>query len=106
MAACWRFKCKVKVCCLEFEPSDTRALCDSLRMYNGLVERCFKDCVESFRRKDLDSTEEKVRQPALLLWRPMTRMHAAWLDIEHPVLRSQFAVSGLCSACSGVARSS
>ena len=30
-------------------------------MYNGLVERCFKDCVESFRRKDLDSTEEKVR---------------------------------------------
>ncbi|KAK9915815.1 hypothetical protein WJX75_004428 [Coccomyxa subellipsoidea] len=32
---------------------------DSLRMYNGLVERCFKDCVESFRRKDLDSTEEK-----------------------------------------------
>lgn len=33
----------------------------SLRMYNSLVERCFKDCVESFRRKDLDATEEKVR---------------------------------------------
>jgi hypothetical protein len=33
----------------------------SLRMYNSLVERCFRDCVESFRRKDLDSTEEKVR---------------------------------------------
>lgn len=32
----------------------------SLRMYNTLVERCFKDCVESFRRKDLDATEEKV----------------------------------------------
>lgn len=32
---------------------------DSLRMYNQLVERCFKDCVETFRRKDLDSTEEK-----------------------------------------------
>lgn len=32
----------------------------SLRMYNSLVEKCFKDCVESFRRKDLDSTEEKV----------------------------------------------
>ena len=29
-------------------------------MYNSLVERCFKDCIESFRRKDLDSTEEKV----------------------------------------------
>ncbi|KAL4441805.1 hypothetical protein ABPG77_003721 [Micractinium sp. CCAP 211/92] len=35
---------------------------DSLRMYNSLVERCFKDCVESFRRKDLDATEEKCVQ--------------------------------------------
>ncbi|EFN57264.1 hypothetical protein CHLNCDRAFT_21497 [Chlorella variabilis] len=35
---------------------------DSLRMYNTLVERCFKDCVESFRRKDLDATEEKCVQ--------------------------------------------
>ena len=33
----------------------------SLRMYNSLVEKCFKDCVESFRRKDLESSEEKVR---------------------------------------------
>ncbi|KAK9808789.1 hypothetical protein WJX72_003718 [[Myrmecia] bisecta] len=33
---------------------------DSLRMYNTLVERCFKDCVDnSFRRKDLESSEEK-----------------------------------------------
>lgn len=30
-------------------------------MYNSLVEKCFRDCVDSFRRKDLDSTEEKVR---------------------------------------------
>lgn len=37
----------------------------SLRMYNSLVERCFKDCVESFRRKDLDATEEKVRGATL-----------------------------------------
>ena len=29
-------------------------------MYNSLVERCFKECVESFRKKDLDNTEEKV----------------------------------------------
>ncbi len=29
-------------------------------MYNSLVEKCFKDCVESFRRKDLESSEEKV----------------------------------------------
>ena len=34
----------------------------SLRMYNSLVERCFRECVESFRRKDLDATEEKVRE--------------------------------------------
>ncbi|KAL4545996.1 hypothetical protein Ndes2526B_g05116 [Nannochloris sp. 'desiccata'] len=32
---------------------------DSLRMYNSLVERCFKECVDSFRKKDLDNTEEK-----------------------------------------------
>jgi hypothetical protein len=29
-------------------------------MYNSLVEKCFKDCVDSFRRKDLDNSEEKV----------------------------------------------
>jgi Tim10/DDP family zinc finger len=29
-------------------------------MYNSLVEKCFRDCVESFRRKDLESSEEKV----------------------------------------------
>lgn len=35
---------------------------DSLRMYNSLVEKCFKDCVDSFRRKDLESSEEKCVQ--------------------------------------------
>ncbi|KAK6926972.1 Tim10-like [Dillenia turbinata] len=30
----------------------------SLRMYNSLVERCFTNCVESFRRKTLDKQEE------------------------------------------------
>ena len=34
---------------------------DSLRMYNRLVERCFSQCVTEFRRKNLDSTEERVR---------------------------------------------
>lgn len=29
-------------------------------MYNNVVERCFRDCVESFRRKDLDNGEERV----------------------------------------------
>lgn len=37
----------------------------SLRMYNQLVEKCFNDCVESFRRKNLDSAEEKVSPWAL-----------------------------------------
>lgn len=36
-----------------------RFLC-SLRMYNSLVERCFKDCIDSFRSKNLDKAEEKV----------------------------------------------
>ncbi|KAK9827249.1 hypothetical protein WJX81_002882 [Elliptochloris bilobata] len=35
---------------------------DSLRMYNSLVERCFIDCVDSFRRKDLEAAEEKCVQ--------------------------------------------
>ena len=30
----------------------------SLRMYNTLVERCFTDCVDTFRRKTLDKQEE------------------------------------------------
>ncbi|MCL7051941.1 hypothetical protein MKW94_019360 [Papaver nudicaule] len=29
-----------------------------LRMYNSLVERCFVDCVDTFRRKSLDKQEE------------------------------------------------
>ncbi|KAH9607915.1 hypothetical protein RND81_05G217000 [Saponaria officinalis] len=31
---------------------------DSLRMYNSLVERCFTDCVDTFKRKTLDKHEE------------------------------------------------
>ena len=31
-------------------------------MYNRLVEKCFKDCVDSFRRKNLDNNEERVRE--------------------------------------------
>ncbi|PHT72199.1 Mitochondrial import inner membrane translocase subunit Tim9, partial [Capsicum annuum] len=30
----------------------------SLRMYNNLVERCFTDCVDNFKRKTLDKQEE------------------------------------------------
>ena len=35
---------------------------DSLRMYNSLVEKCFKECVQGFRSKDLDTTEERCVQ--------------------------------------------
>ncbi|KAK7350300.1 hypothetical protein VNO77_08744 [Canavalia gladiata] len=31
---------------------------DSLKMYNSLVERCFKDCVHTFYRKSLTKQEE------------------------------------------------
>jgi len=30
-------------------------------MYNGLVERCFVSCVDTFRRKTLEKSEEVVR---------------------------------------------
>ncbi|ESW04060.1 hypothetical protein PHAVU_011G064100 [Phaseolus vulgaris] len=31
---------------------------DSLRMYNSLVERCFTDCVDTFKHKSLQKQEE------------------------------------------------
>ncbi|KAI9075831.1 hypothetical protein QN277_001947 [Acacia crassicarpa] len=31
---------------------------DSLRMYNALVERCFNDCVDTFKHKSLQKQEE------------------------------------------------
>ncbi|CAJ1933119.1 unnamed protein product [Sphenostylis stenocarpa] len=31
---------------------------DSLRMYNALVERCFTDCVDTFKHKSLQKQEE------------------------------------------------
>lgn len=41
--------------------SDPTTRCCSLRLYNSLVERCFCECVEEFRRRELDVGEEKVR---------------------------------------------
>ncbi|EOD06038.1 mitochondrial import inner membrane translocase Tim10 [Emiliania huxleyi CCMP1516] len=32
---------------------------DTLRMFNGLVERCFSECVTGFRSKALTAPEEK-----------------------------------------------
>jgi hypothetical protein len=34
-------------------------VCCSLRMYNNLVEKCFNNCVDTFRRKTLDKDEDK-----------------------------------------------
>ena len=36
-----------------------RVLYYSLRMYNNLVEKCFSECVNSFRRKSLEKDEER-----------------------------------------------
>ena len=57
----------------------------SLRMYNSLVERCFRDCVDTFRRKDLEPAEEKVwekrererglRMDGMEGWSPLARPH-------------------------------
>ncbi len=33
----------------------------SLKMYNNLVERCFRECTEDMRSKTLSSKEEQVR---------------------------------------------
>ena len=32
---------------------------DTLRMFNGLVERCFSECVNGFRSKALSTSEDK-----------------------------------------------
>jgi|TARA_B100000524_G_scaffold26068_1_gene13072 import inner membrane translocase subunit TIM9 len=32
---------------------------DTLRMFNGLVERCFSECINSFRSKALSEPEDK-----------------------------------------------
>ena len=39
--------------------SETTHLCQ-VTMFNGLVERCFANCVHSFQGKTLDSKEERV----------------------------------------------
>lgn len=36
--------------------------CCSLKLYNNLVEKCFKECVLDFRSKNLGKDEEKVRR--------------------------------------------
>jgi Tim10/DDP family zinc finger len=51
-------------------------LCCSLRMYNSLVEKCFRDCVDSFRRKDLESSEEKVRHLLFVSYATCSVPHA------------------------------
>ncbi|KAJ1634349.1 Tim10/DDP family zinc finger protein [Pavlovales sp. CCMP2436] len=38
---------------------ETMQMRDSLRTFNGLVERCFSDCVTGFRSKSLTEHEDK-----------------------------------------------
>ncbi len=39
---------------------------NSLRTYNSVVQRCFQDCISTFRSKNLDNTEERVSQLILV----------------------------------------
>mmetsp|Transcript_47841 Transcript_47841/g.108453 ORF Transcript_47841/g.108453 Transcript_47841/m.108453 type:complete len:99 (-) Transcript_47841:82-378(-) len=34
-------------------------MAESMNTYNGLVERCFNECITNFRTKSLESTEEQ-----------------------------------------------
>ena len=80
----------------------------SLRMYNGLVERCFKDCVDSFRRKDLESSEEKVRMRhahatgSYMLSPRHPDMHAAACAVRAAVLREVH--EALCTSRHAICR--
>lgn len=56
----WRMSLHIIVWGYHGGLSENTLIC-SLRMYNSLVEKCFKECVDGFRRKDLDATEERVR---------------------------------------------
>lgn len=50
------------VSCSNQSPADNElsyVFC-SLKLYNSLVERCFRDCVDDFRSKNLAKDEEKV----------------------------------------------
>ncbi|KAG5042736.1 hypothetical protein JHK87_006651 [Glycine soja] len=38
--------------------ADQLQIRDSLRMYNSLVEKCFKECVNTFYRKSMTKQEE------------------------------------------------
>lgn len=76
---------------------------DSLRMYNSLVEKCFSNCVQSFRRKDLEKDEERVRLPTRHVHLPPPERILQSADISsslvpavrHQVLRKVF--EALCS---------
>lgn len=37
---------------------DELSMQDSVDMFNGLVQRCFDECIKTFRSKDLDSSEK------------------------------------------------
>lgn len=95
------------------------ALIRSLRMYNSLVEKCFRDCVDSFRRKDLESSEEKARCWFFLKFRPsnthMQNLEASLAStmcrrlnacVPNAPANGSWIPLPACSACSGAARNS
>ncbi|PSS34973.1 Mitochondrial import inner membrane translocase subunit Tim9 like [Actinidia chinensis var. chinensis] len=57
-AAGWGYKLRMSAMI------DQLQIRNSLRMYNSPVERCFNDCVDTFRRKSLDKQETCVRRCA------------------------------------------
>eukprot|EP00171_Calliarthron_tuberculosum_P019270 IDg19270t1 len=52
---------------------------DSLRMYNELVERCFGECVDSFRSRKLDGKED-IGIPTFSLFRFKTVVSPFWIS--------------------------
>eukprot|EP00897_Mesotaenium_endlicherianum_P006715 jgi/Mesen1/6071/ME000031S05342 len=62
---------------------ETLQMRDSLRMYNSLVEKCFNNCVEGFRRKTLDKTEETcVRRCAEKFLKHTARVSLRFAEIS------------------------
>ena len=72
-------------------------------MYNSLVERCFRDCVDSFRRKDLDNAEEKVRRTSKSLLCALVFLfvfgRAAYVQLLGLITESSHVILQCVQAC-------
>jgi len=62
---------------------ETMQMRDSLRMYNFLVEKCFNNCVDGFRRKTLDKQEEQcVRRCAEKFLKHTARVSMRFAELQ------------------------